>query len=302
MEHFEWPPGIEAGFGRPFTQGGTSVTSNYDGTSRWGVRGSEDLGGGLKANFHLESDAINATSGTVANAGFVRQSWVGLSGGFGSLMLGRTTTPQNRVMGTFDLNGTADGSSALKALKLAANGNLTGSRQNGMIQYVSPDLSGFSFNLGYAPKLNTGLAKNWMQVAGAYKTKELTVGFAIQPKVGNAANNRTGYALGAKYDFGTFVVSGLFTQDESRADGKGWGLGVAVPLGATRVGVQVARLTDATNAAKKGATAWELFADHDLSKRTRLYANYGSLNNKAHTLVVGGVKDTTFGFGLNHSF
>lgn len=293
----------EAGIGRRYTQDTTGMITNYLGTSRWGVRGTEDLGGGLKVSFNLESGALDMATGEVGgNGGFNRQAWVGIGSGFGTLMLGRTTTPQSRIMGTFDLNGTADGSSALKALKLAANGSLGGSRQNGMIQYVSPNMGGFSFNVGLARKDDTGLSKNWTQVAGAYKNKQLTVGFAVQSKMGDTANDRNGYALGAKYDFGSVVVSGLYTQDESRSDGKGFGLGVAVPLGSTTVGVQLARVTDSSNADKDGASAWELFANHKLSKRTALYAALGGVNDAAHQSVTKGAKDTTFGLGINHRF
>jgi predicted porin len=56
-------------------------------TSRWGMRGSEDLGGGLKANFGLEGTLVN-DSGAAGNL-FDRQATVGLSGGFGSVNLGR---------------------------------------------------------------------------------------------------------------------------------------------------------------------------------------------------------------------
>ncbi|MCY1559766.1 Gram-negative porin [compost metagenome] len=115
------------------------------------------------------------------------------------------------------------------------------------------------------------------------------------------ANHRTGYALGARYDFPSFRVSALYTQDESRSTGKGFGLGVAVPLGALVVGAQVARVTDNPNPAREDATAFELFANYALSKRTMLYAGYGGLNS-AGKVAKGATGSSTFGMGLVHRF
>ncbi|THU02557.1 porin [Lampropedia puyangensis] len=303
----------DAGIGQRYTMDDTGFISNYSGTSRWGVRGSEDLGNGLKANFNLESGTIDLGSGSVGgNGSFNRQAWVGVSGGFGSVMMGRTTTAQNRIMGTFDLNDTADGSSALKYVGLAANGSFGGSRQNSQFQYATPKMGGFEARVSYVFKDDRGGSpnKNFLQVAGRYSGGGLTVGAAIQSKLSSAPDNRTGYALGAKYDFKSFVISGLYTQRETKAGGKGFGLGAAVPFGNFTVGLQAARLTDSANKAYEDATTFELFANYKLSKRTRVYAAYGSLNDEAELLngsTVNGVRvrsaeDKTFGIGIVHKF
>ncbi|RZS35947.1 putative porin [Corticibacter populi] len=285
------------------------VITNYDGTSRWGLRGSEDLGNGLKADFNLESGAIDLKSGSIGgNGGFNRQAWVGLSGGFGSVMIGRTTTPQNRIMGQFDLNDTADGSSALKAVRLEANGSFGGSRQDAQIQYATPKLNGFQGRIAYVPEDNrTGgdpasNNKAFVQGAVEYKNGGLAIGAAVQSKlVKNSTDARTGYAVAAKYDFTSFVISGLYTQDESKAVGRGFGLGAAVPLGNLTAGLQVARITDSSVSAWEDATAFELFGDYKLSKRTRLYANYGRVNKEAQNGRNYGSKNT-FGLGVVHKF
>ncbi|MGB6098228.1 MAG: porin [Comamonas thiooxydans] len=78
-------------------QGGGSLTRmpGLTGTapSRWGVRGKEDLGGGLNAEFALES-GFGVDSGTLnqGGRGFGRQAWVGLSGDWGSASVGRNYT------------------------------------------------------------------------------------------------------------------------------------------------------------------------------------------------------------------
>ncbi len=68
--------------------GDASKTVLQNNSSRWGVRGSEDLGGGLKAGFNLES-GFSADTGTAASTFFGRRSEVNLSGGFGTLRMGR---------------------------------------------------------------------------------------------------------------------------------------------------------------------------------------------------------------------
>lgn len=71
----------------------TTVASGVGPTSRWGIRGSEDLGGGLRAIFNLES-GINVDTGAPANAStyFDRASVVGLAGTWGQITLGRQNT------------------------------------------------------------------------------------------------------------------------------------------------------------------------------------------------------------------
>lgn len=303
---------MDTSIGRGFNQETTGLNTNQRGTSNWGLRGSEDLGGGLKANFHLESTALETDTGGGGN-GFTRQSWLGLSGNFGSVMLGRTTTPQSRVMGTFDLNGIS-AVNPYTTLGQAANGGLTGSRQSNQVQYATPTFSGFSARIGFGfAEVDSSEKKNWAQIAAQYKAGGLTLGAAVQPKstsFQNPADNdkyRTGYALGAKYQFdGIATVSGLYQQDEQKANGKLLGFGVAVPFGALEVGAQYARImTEGTPAgaktALKGAAAYELFANYSLSKRTTLYVIAAGMNEKTKAFR-GFERKSSLNLGVTHKF
>lgn len=303
---------IDTGLGRTYTDAANAnMVTSYDSTTLFGFRGSEDLGNGLKVNFQLEADGVKSDTGDWSN-GFRRQSWVGLSGSFGEVMMGRTTTPQNRLMGTFDLNNTADGSSALKVLGLAANGSLTSSRQDNQIQYATPKLGGFQARVAYGfSETVSGSAtekKDFLQLAANYQLNGLTLGAAFQPKSQSAqsavgtTDNRNGFALGAKYNFGILEASALYTRNEKTSEGDGWGLGIAAPIGkAVRVGAQYARITKHSSSAVKGSNAVELFADYALSKRTSFYANYGRVNSKAETWKKL-QRNNTFAVGITHKF
>jgi len=74
-------------------------------SSRFGVMGTEDLGGGLKAGFHFEG-GMNPDTGTPGGFNFARKSTVGVMGGFGEVRMGRDYTPLFTVHGLADPFGT----------------------------------------------------------------------------------------------------------------------------------------------------------------------------------------------------
>lgn len=84
----------------------TSVASGVGPTSRWGLRGSEDMGSGLRAFFNLES-GINVDTGASSNATtfFDRASVVGLAGGWGTVTAGRQNTLVADSVGVVDSIG-----------------------------------------------------------------------------------------------------------------------------------------------------------------------------------------------------
>ena len=83
----------------------SNLTMNNSGlaSGRWGLRGVEDLGGGLKAGFWLESD-IAADTGTFSSTGkfFQRRSTISLMGNFGEVRLGRDFSPASQNATKYD--------------------------------------------------------------------------------------------------------------------------------------------------------------------------------------------------------
>ena len=103
-------------------------------SSRWGIKGQEDLGGGLEAGFVLEQ-VLDLASGA-AEGGFNRQAYVSLAGGFGELRLGNVLTPLD------DINGSAN--SGADSLLAAVSNVWVGFTTNPMHQlyYATPEWRG----------------------------------------------------------------------------------------------------------------------------------------------------------------
>lgn len=127
----------------------TKLTSGVPMGSRIGVMGSEDLGHGLEAVFVLEN-GFQADTGEVGQGGLVfgRQAYVGLQGGFGSVLVGRQYTPQYQAVVIADPFGS--GYVADSKNVFATSGNAF-SRMDNTVKYISPTVHGASIELAVAP-------------------------------------------------------------------------------------------------------------------------------------------------------
>jgi len=152
----------------------TKLGSGISAGSRLGFRGTEDLGGGLKAVFTLETGfnldtGGNAQGASAANPGgilFGRQTFVGLQGAFGSVTLGRQYNPYFKTVAFIAdpfVAGQVGNSGNIIAFT-GANG-----RTNNSILYSSPTFGGFSGELMYG----------FGEVAGSASDASV-INFAIQ--------------------------------------------------------------------------------------------------------------------------
>jgi predicted porin len=163
--------------------------------SRLGFRGTEDLGGGLKADFVIESGFTidNGASGQ-NGATFGRRTTVGLSGALGEVQLGRRKDYTDFIARRY-----TSASRMLVFTGKAHANNLdrsTGERANNMVYYLSPNVGGFQANLTYAfgERAGSNDAGQSLGLGGNYEGGPLGVGFAYwQSKkaatVGSAATN-----------------------------------------------------------------------------------------------------------------
>jgi len=257
-----------------------------NGNSRLGVRGVEDLGGGLKASFNFEQ-GINAESGATDAATYQRAAWLALSGGFGRFQMGRTLNPSFYGVAAWELTGAANYSVVGNQFGFTGEGP----RTNSVFQYTTPNMGGFSGTIGYTAKPdNSGNAKT-----------DLNLIYANGPIAAALSYNKTNtlksnVALGGSYDFGMFKLAGSL-QDDKQINAKGFTLGGTVPVGPVALTLDIARQT---NSGFKNTDVL-LEAKYALSKRTFTYATYYKDGADDAGNYKTGAKNT-FGLGVRHNF
>lgn len=303
-------------------KGATSLTRLSSGQwngSRWGLRGSENLGGGLSAFFQLEQ-GYTIDNGQLGQGGraFGRQAFVGLSSPMGDIRLGRQYSP-------FDDVAALVGTKTYDVLNVArAVGVENNDRLDNTITYLTPSLAGLVVQVQYSlgdERATTDASRNSNKsysVGGVYKSGRVIGGFAFINIIdvdGTAAGDqrrRAGMLVGG-YDFGALRfnayahVQGLAAERKRILGGN-----VLVPVGAFTGAIGAAQVTDATGStADDDATIFTLQGKYDLSKRTFVYANLTSVSNGG-TAATGsnlgfnsplrGESSNGFQLGLRHAF
>src|SRR5688572_23643817 len=197
-------------------KGGASEVSRRwrveDQSSLLGVRGTEDLGGGLKVFFQLET-AFRADQAGTAFAG--RNSGVGLQGGWGSLLLGRWDMPYKLATIAIDPYGDLTPSGITGVLN--DGGNFDRREQN-VIQYWSPNWGGFAArvavtaNEGRTSSLNP---RTW-GASLTYTRGPLYVFYSYEEHqdVSATVSKEEGHALGGRFDIGPLRVGAQFQRYE----------------------------------------------------------------------------------------
>jgi predicted porin len=292
----------------------TSVESHEFVSNRLGFRGEEDLGGGLKAFFRLES-GLNTSDGTAGSAAggtntlFDRGAEIGLAGAFGRIAVGKLD--HNGIENNeISLHGNRGlGAATVEVANRASDLNDT-------ISYTTPAFMGLTLNLMATPKDNgaAGIAGanaagdsvvaahdgvTSAQVAGTVGGIGVKLGTGTYKEPAGTKTRVTGFS--AQYDFKSFNASVLYqTQDNplAVADRRYTAVTAAIPLGAGLTGI----LTYATLDVNATATGDEkniiATIKKDLSKRTALYGMYRSSNPGAAGLTTA----TTLGAYLSTSF
>lgn len=258
-----------------------------NGDSRFGLRGTEDLGGGLKANFNFEAglNLANGATGTSGGNFFSRGAWVELAGGFGSLRAGRSLSPSFYGIAAYELTGTANYSSLISQFGLGG-----GSRNDAMLAYTSPNFGGVTVTVGHVLQGNdadavTAGTQSKTDMNAIYMAGPLTLA-ATYAKL-STAGAKAATSVGGSYNLGFATVAASY-QDPSDAR-KGFTVGATAPMGPVSLTVDLAR--DTGSAVK--STDYLLEAKYALSKRTFAY---GGVHRN------GGTKITTTGVGVRHNF
>ncbi len=278
----------------------TKVLNNN--ASRIGFRGTEDLGGGLKAGFVLEH-GFNPDTGTPAASFWGRQSEVNLGGGFGLVRLGTFTS--EAYYATSDYIGmhnheTGSSSDALYAYI---------GRNTNKIAYRTPSLGGATIEAAVSAGEGGGRARNY-DVAVNYGAGPLHIGVGYEKAGGNAKQ----VAVSALYEMGSLAFGAMVQRD---TDGIAAGLGnrtnfrgsVAYIFGANELHLNVGKAGDYSKLKNSDALQYTAGYNYNLSKRTKVYGYYTAINDSKVGLYTGGArangKDGEFSSlaaGVRHNF
>lgn len=287
-----------------------------DQTSRIGIKGSEDLGGGLKAVYKMEF-GVNVGDGFGGKgSGFwsQRNSYVGLAGSWGTLLAGRHDTPHKISSGKLDFFADTaadyDGGGA-KGVNL-----FNDLRVDGAIAYISPSFSGFTFAGAIVQTGTDGGFEDADDFASAYS---LAAMYKNGPFFGSLAyetldpESLAGAAGGTPDDtkwrigLGILGMSGFSAsviyedRDDAGfvdgADTTAWQIQAAYDFGNNRVKAMYGDFDDDSAGDTGDFDAWAIGLQHNLSKRTDAQILY-----RAKDYDDTDAEDNVFALQLNHKF
>jgi predicted porin len=291
-----------------------------DQSSLLGVRGSENLGAGMKAFYQLETGFVpDGASGPFAQ----RNSAVGLQHErWGSLLMGRWDMPfkltQVAVVDPFtdlsiaDITGTA-----------INQGNFS-NREPNVVQYWSPEWAGFSVKLAYTANETRIATRNPYKYGGsvAYGKGDYYIAYAYEKHhdysdgVATTGVSQEGNGIAGYFRLGTAKIMGqygTYTKTGAKTQ-KGYALGLDwVFVGNSHLLVLYQRSQDggANNALQPQCDAIGIGYRYDFSRRTMFQANYVRVNNKTGNLcnfgagalnIADGQDPRGIAAGVRHTF
>lgn len=314
--------------GVEYTHEGGSATKSeknawgvVDYSSYIGFKGSEDLGGNLKAIWQIEANA-KLSGGNIANN---RDSFIGLEGGFGTVKVGRVSTPLRNAVVAQD-NWEYDS----RVLGLGYYSRFAQRRTS--LNYQSPDFGGFDFAFQMAPGSNvhggsrTDDGKPVFGLGLGYKNSGFFVRYAAEyarkstAAAGGLKDSHV-HNLSAGYDANNLYVAGglqygknvspvgsadidIASQTENNAKTKEAQISAAYTFGAVTPKVSVAYgRADSNDTARDGGRYLQAIvgADYAFSRRTTGLVSVGWLREKANSNAQN-VNNWGVGTGLVHKF
>jgi len=303
------------------------VSSDNLATSRLGFKGTEDLGGGLKANFVLET-ALKSDTGAQGNSArfFDRAAWAGLAGGFGELRLGRIDSSIGLLAGNTSLLG-AQGYDDLRIADTFASNKYR--RLDNAVTYLLPTLvKGLSAQVQYSTAAGTSstagaeaygvdTGKTW-GFNVAYAADGIVAGLGYVNGKANASGSikDTGALVYAGYDFSVAKLTGYYNMDKTtdaeeirRLVGVRLDVPVSKEFAVQASVAKVKNTTLTTRGDDDNATIVALKGVYSLSKRTAVYGLFTNVNNSdAANLGVASYANTAgntargLAVGVSHKF
>ena len=256
------------------------IVSGSFATSRIGVRGTEDLGGGLTASFTLEG-ALGAGTGAVGSGSnlFSRESSFTLAGGFGAVTMGRTDTSASEGIDTLAGGANFGNFAFVSGVEYAGDREST-------VRYTSPRIAGLQAQIGRSLASTQGAETDSYSLT--YSQGAVSLG------AGHDKAGRDDYtAVGARYDFG-FAAAGVMAgrRDAAGIETDVLAVSARVPLPQGFAAHGAYRTTEVGTTKTAVSTVGVSKA---LSKRTTLVALYQDTDK-------GAAAGTLAQVGLVHSF
>lgn len=260
-------------------------------SSRWGMKGTEDLGGGLKANFNFES-GIDMGNGAVKGALFDRQANVGFSGGFGTIKIGKSWNALDDMFAAANSGFDSD----LAAQRVWLN-SYTGTAV-AQLYYATPDLNGF--NAAVSTQLNGNSANGAAKVTAfnvTYASGPIYAGLGYEEDKGAG---QKGTMINGSYDLGMAkLMASVYNTKPIGAGTKvnSYQLGADIPMGSALT-LSVGYAASKPNGGQTNS-GFGVAAAYSLSKRTTVYAGVRAESVKASN---GRADGDIYAVGVNHKF
>ncbi|MEN9761245.1 MAG: hypothetical protein RI906_1071 [Pseudomonadota bacterium] len=287
-----------------------------DGSSRFIISGTEDLGGGMAGHFQVDTRfRVDDNGGAPTSSPLAGgNTWVGVRGAFGDVRLGKLDT--HYCLGA-DSHGTR--ATALQASSCALIGYINassgvgsvavGSRSANSVRYTTPSISGFTAEVSYStsPTSPEGTVSNpgkgsAMGLTARYGKGPLSLGGSIYSSETEdrsqtvARTDQSSTEIWGSYNLG-IVAIGLTYNDSANDNAaanstafaktkrNAWSIPVTAPVGKGTVLFTYTRANDTetggTNDNNSGANLMSIGYDYDLGKRTKLGFSYARLDNKS---------------------
>jgi len=291
--------------------------------SRFGMRGSENLGGGLRAIFQLEA-ALNLANGetTASSQLFNRHAWVGIAGGFGELTFGRQET-LHRVMNNANYNdvsteGELSVTTSNSGLQLMQN---FGTRVNNVVRYTSPTMSGVQVRVQSAIGQRATASTNGILVTYNQGPLRAAIAHEYYDGAGVAGPSRWNEVttIGGQYNLGFATLAlGYQTTDKLLAantatatsnissEHSAYNIGVIYPV-TKALGLRVQYTQSTTKTPAVGTTAATSRDYSRIGVSTR-YAfsgrtfGYVAYNQRDVDIPTASNNKSSFGVGISHAF
>lgn len=300
------------------------MESGTTSTSFWALRGSEDIGGGVSVQFDIGSFFrvdVGSPGRSDTDTFWSRSSWVGVRAPWGTVRLGRQTTLGFLTLTRHNAWGTSSAYSPSMVhnyLASATQPMMTGagasdSSWTNVVSYATPSFGGAAVTVFAAPGEGAPGGRR-LGASFDYLRSPLSVGLTVEkiskanlnfskPPANLPMNESDLVSLGVSYDFKVVKVFAHAVRTEltnatTTIDLDSKSVGVAVPVGgAGRVLASYAQTTkEQSRVAEQERKTLTVGYEHDLSKRTNLYALV--MNDKMTGLADG----TSLGVGIRHRF